>query len=266
MGPGPAIVPAMGSRGESAERPVSCLRESRSRGSARAVLRWLLGAAIGIPLAAAPASADPGQDAGIWFKFKGEGALLGISEKTRWWLDSQVRIRDDEGGFHQGVVRPGIGYAMTESVTLWGGYAWVRTEPEDKVDSDEHRIWQQITWRDRAEDFSFRLRTRFEQRFEDSENDVGLRLRGKLGVRYRLLDPSDWSVVLWNEIMFNLNDADWGPQSGFDQNRLFAGFAWHLGGDERVSLEMGYLNQVIDRSRGDSDEMVHVLSLGILFE
>ena len=95
------------------------------------------------------------------------------SHRLRWWLDAQLRHQGDDSGFEQFIARPGLGYAVTERATLWAGYAWIATE-RDAGRSDEHRLWQQLTWSERYQTVSVLLRTRLEQRFVEDGDDTGL--------------------------------------------------------------------------------------------
>jgi hypothetical protein len=72
-----------------------------------------------------------------------------------------------------------------------------------------------------------------------------------------------FSLVGYDEIFIYLNSTDWGADSGFDQNRLFAGFGWNFDMDRRITGEIGYLNQFIRKPSG-ADEMNHVLSINLL--
>ncbi|WP_150007274.1 DUF2490 domain-containing protein, partial [Iodidimonas nitroreducens] len=56
-----------------------------------------------------------------------------------------------------------------------------------------------------------------------------------------------------------LNATDWGQRDGFDQNRLFAGGAWHI--KNKLRLEMGYLNNRLGQA-GD-DQTNHNISLSL---
>ena len=87
-------------------------------------------------------------------------------------------------------------------------------------------------------------RTRLEQRFRDSDNDTGVRLRQFFRWSHKLGD-TQYSAVLWDELFVALNDAEWGQRDGIDQNRAFAGLAWQP--NSRLRLEAGYLHNSIRR-------------------
>ena len=187
---------------------------------------------------------------------------MGFIARLR-WFDGQARFYDDTDGFGQSLVRPGLGYALTESTILWAGYAWIRTEPAGGGVIDEHRIWQQLTWSARWEHLSFLSRSRLEQRFVSSSTDTGWRLRQFVKASYPLGSILDLRLVGYEEIFVNLNTPDFGAEAGFDQNRFFAGLAAPLGSASKTVFEIGYLNQFV-RAGSGNDRMNHILSLNIL--
>ena len=116
------------------------------------------------------------------------------------------------------------------------------SHPGENIDED--RIWQQATY-PIGTFFGGQLsgRTRLEQRFRDTDNDVGVRARQFFRWARRFKE-SDFSFVLWNETFVSLNDTEFGQRKGFGQNRAFVGFAWHA--SRILRAEAGYLNNVID--------------------
>ena len=219
----------------------------------------------------APCAAQEGtvHDAGAWFMFAGQGDLEKVNAKlgkVRWWFDAQIRFLDDSSGFDQGLLRPGLGYAVTESTSIWLGYAWVRTSPGRTADFDEHRIWQQLFWSgpiEWIERATFSSRTRLEQRFLETGDDIGWRFRQYFKLGYPLSFNPRLSLVGYDEVFFDLNDTDFGARSGFAQNRLFVGCGWTCDSASHVTVELGYLNQFI-RNRGTRDSMNHILSVNLL--
>ncbi len=218
-------------------------------------------------LSSAGATAQTRDDAGLWFAVFGNGKFESHSEDSslRWWYDSHYRLFDIAGGSLQSIIRPGLGYALDKTSTLWAGYAWIRTSPFDPGDEvDEHRFWQQWTATPSVGKWSFLHRSRFEQRWSESGSDVGLRWRQMARAQYVLTDCPQWSLIGWDEAFFHLNDTDWGTQAGFDQNRAFIGVGFKRSPEARIRLEIGYLNQFIYR-RGGENGMNHLVSLNIFF-
>lgn len=254
----PGVPITVGGRGKEAG-----VRRNLSRGN------WSRPVAVLVAwaLTAGWAAAQPRHDEGLWLAVFGNGKFErgGDDSPLRWWFDGQARFLDDAGGFNQSLVRPGLGYAVAEDHTLWAGYAWVRTSPAAPADEfDEHRLWQQWTYTPKLDRYSFLFRSRLEERWVETGNDVGLRFRQMVRAQYRLTDTPQWSLVAWDEAFFHLNDTDWGARAGFDQNRAFVGVAFKADPDARTRVEVGYLNQYIYR-RGGTDAMNHILSLNLFF-
>ena len=221
-------------------------------------------------------------DAGVWFAAFGNGKFKSLEDESpfRWWLDGHYRLLDDAGGFNQSIVRPGIGYYLGDDHTLWGGYAWIRTSPIGPGnDFNEHRLWQQWTFAPKMDRFSFLHRSRLEERFVETDSDVGIRWRQLFRTQYTLSDsdsvlnsepqselPSvtEWSLIGWDEAFFNLNDTDWGARTGFDQNRAFFGVGFKPDKADSLRFEVGYLNQFIYRGAA-ADTMNHIFSINLFF-
>jgi len=214
--------------------------------------------------AAAPALAQE-SDIGAWFAFAGQGHFDQRSDdaRWRWWFDAHARFFEDSNGFDQGILRPGIGYDLSTSSTLWLGYGRFDNDPSGAPSYVEHRVWQQFTWATKTGPGVFYSRTRLEQRFVETGDDTGWRLRQFQ--RYtRPLEPrSRLGLRLWDELFFDLNDTDWGANTGFAQNRLFVGLGWTFERAEHLTLEFGYLNQFIVGSSA-SDSLNHILSAQLL--
>ena len=211
------------------------------------------------------ACADSIDDAGLWNALfaRGDFEALGLkNDRLKWWFDGQIRFLDDAGGFNQSLVRPGIGWTLNERSTVWAGYGWIRTSKPSRLEFDEHRIWQQWTWSKSDEVWKVGLRSRFEQRFVELGDDVGLRFRQLFSVRRKLPGLPRMTVVCWDELFYNLNDTDWGAESGFNQNRAFVGVGYKHSKHSPWRVEIGYLNQVLHNPFG-SDRNHHILSLNL---
>jgi hypothetical protein len=205
--------------------------------------------------------AETVNDAGAWVGVFTRGDIDNDStDGLKWWFDGHARFFDDSGGFGQSLVRPGIGYALTESATAWIGYGWIRTSPDSNADFDEHRIWQQLTWSKSIDSVTLGFRTRLEQRFLETGSDTGWRIRQLLSLRKPFQCAPRHTFVVWDELFVHLNDTDWGARNGFDQNRLFIGFGWKRCHSSNWRVEIGYLNQFIDQT-GRDDTSNHLVSI-----
>lgn len=214
-------------------------------------------AAISLALAAPAAAQDPDGDFQAWSALFVSGPASKDS-RVLLWFDGHARFRDDAGDLGVSILRPGIGWRVNPDLDLWAGYARVISRPEAGADVEENRLWQQATY-PIAPAFGGALagRTRLEQRFRETGDDTGWRLRQF--VRWESA-ARPVSLVAWNELFVNFNDADWGQNAGFDQNRLFAGAAWRP--NKSVRFEGGYLNNVLNLP-GASEQVNHNLSVGL---
>lgn len=204
----------------------------------------LAAAAIAAALgAAAPAHAQSDSDFQAWSALFFSGKPVADS-RLLLWFDGHARFSDDASQLGVSIVRPGLGWQVNEDLDLWAGYARVVARTDGAPNVEENRIWQQATYSvPSLFGASVSGRTRLEQRLRDTGDDTGWRLRQFFRWERRF-EGSTLSPVIANEVFVNFNDADWGQQSGFDQNRLFVGGAWRV--TEKVRLEGGYLNNILN--------------------
>lgn len=125
----------------------------------------------------------------------------------------------------------------------------------------ENRLWQQLTYNAPTEGLTLQGRLRLEQRFVETDGDLGHRLRLQGKAMVPLTDDKGLFVSLWDEAFWDLNDTDWGERTGFRQNRAFAGLGIQLDAAPKVWIEVGYMNQWIDRRGPDKEN--HVLSISL---
>jgi hypothetical protein len=173
-------------------------------------------------------------------------------------LEVQPRFTEDASRLGQLLIRPYVGFTLFDQTVLSLGYAYVRTSPSNGPVTHEHRPWQQLAFPilSRPGLFTLSSRSRFEQRYREDGDEIGLRLRQQL----RLMLPiagTDWQAVAWSEAFFHLNDTDWGAEAGLDRWRNFAGVSIPVG--EGVTLEPGYMNQFVNQTT--IDQVDHIVSV-----
>ena len=117
----------------------------------RSPLRALVACVITLVLVTSRAQAQKNEDFGIWIGGLVTGKLPrpmnDSAGRWRFWLDAQYRLGDDATKFAQGIIRPGIGYALSSAWTAWLGYAWIQTNPPyASVTTYEQRLWEQASW------------------------------------------------------------------------------------------------------------------------
>jgi hypothetical protein len=213
------------------------------------------------------ASAQDHEDFGIWAGTTITGklprALNDSSGSWRLWLDVQIRFGDDASTFAQGIIRPGVGYALSKSWTVWLGYAWVNTEPPyATVTTTEQRIWEQASWAGTAGSARISSRTRLEERFVSTGSETGWRLRELFKGTQPLGAAKIWAVVAYDEFFYNLNSTNYGATAGPDRNRFFIGPGYAASAS--VFIELGYLNQYTYRNNAP-DKLDNVLALQVLW-
>ncbi len=206
-----------------------------------------------------PARAD--ETFQVWNAVLSTGRLEGPSLKPGLWFDGHARRGD---GNTVVILRPGAGLQLTPWLSVWAGYAWVPVFSDGDDDQsgsrfDEHRFWQQaILTHKTSNDWALQSRTRFELRFGEGGDDIGLRVREFVRAGWM---RSDWLVkpVIWDELFVGLNDTDWGASSGYDQNRLFVGLALPTIASG-ARFEAGYLFVHLNR---DTDVVIHAIALNV---
>lgn len=213
------------------------------------LLACLASAFIGFP-------AQAREDAQAWGTVLATGAVRG---DLFVWLEAQARFTDDVGGGSQFILRPAIGARIAPDAHAVAGYAYVRTDPESGLTTNEHRLWQQVQFAAVRNGKGAPLvisRTRLEQRRLEGRDDTGWRLRQLVRVQVPIARKGTVHAVVFTEGFVNLNSTSWGARGGVDQWRTFVGIGVPIA--QKVRLESGYLNQHV--ARPGEDRANHVLS------
>ena len=209
----------------------------------------------------APAHAETSQDEQFWLNLTSMGS---IKDDLVYFAEIQPRVGDGISRIDQALFRGAIGWKFSPSVTLYQGFAHIVVPVEGGKDVNEERSFQQINWtlgKPWAGELS--SRTRLEQRWRSDGDDMGWRLREMLRYEKPLKPGSDaLNALVYAEGFIALNDTDWGVRGGFDQLRSFIGAEVGLPGAS--TLEVGYLNQVINERGGDT-RVNHVASVTLFF-
>ena len=169
-----------------------------------------------------------------------------------------MRARFDEDISHAKdlLLRPWVSVKAADGLSLGLGYDHV--EPFPSSANSEDRVWQQLEFKLGVFDLPLSGHIRLDERFLEDVDTVILRSHWRLKVEIPIPDE-DWYFTSFNEVFVNLNSDSEGPQSGFDQNRLFFGFGGKL--SDRVKAELGY-QWGYQRKRGDN-ENIHALILNL---
>lgn len=210
---------------------------------------------------ATTARAETRQDEQAWVNLTAMGT---VTDKLVYFAEFQPRIGDGVSRLDALLLRGAVGWKLSPTVTLYQGYAHVISPIEGGRDVNEERSFQQLNLAlGKPLGGELSSRTRLEQRWRSDGSDMGWRLREMLRYEHPLKAGSDAvNALVYAEGFVALNDTDWGARGGFDQLRSFVGAEVGLPGAS--TLELGYLNQTIDQTRGRV-RMNHVASMTLFY-
>jgi len=207
------------------------------------------------------------EDPGIWLILSATGQFDSPAEASRWhwWFDGQARYFDRENDVDQYLLRPAVGYKLTEQTSAWLGVASIVTMDELGNRREERRLWQGLSWsRELGNGKKLALRTRIAERRRDTGDGtaVWLRQRVALTIPVPNRDNIAWAIAL--EPFIDFRDTEWGANTGLSQFRSSVGARFRL--RDRLSLESGYMNQYFPRDdqRDVSNHLVY-LNFGARF-
>lgn len=188
-----------------------------------------------------------------------------ISLNKKWSLHLEYQWRRDNGlkYWQQSLLRVGANFKLNENITAHIGYAWVETFPygdypiANNGTFPEHRIYEQISFRQPVNKFLFTHRFRIEQRLlgrvktgTDREIEDWLFLH-RFRYQFRMQHPfytngdKQFYGAAADEIFIGA-----GKNVGvniFDQNRIILLLGYKL--NKKLSIEAGYFNQTLQQGR-----------------
>ncbi len=212
---------------------------------------------IAIAPAPTPVSAQTIEDGRTWWNVTLQEEA-GTMSPWRWYFEVQGRMRDGVDALDQLLVRPAVGYDLTNRSSVWVGYGYTPGFPVSGDVLTENRAWQQYLWNRPFARAQFVSRSRLEERAIEGNDVLAWRFRQQTRFT-RPLPVSRLSLLLWDELFVHLNSTR-RTASGFDQNRLFGGVAVAV--NPAARFEVGYMNQYLDSFSGP-DRSHHILS-GVL--
>lgn len=216
-------------------------------------------AALALQASPSAIASETRQDEQVWFQTVAQGAISG---DIVYFAELQPRFGRSVSQLSQLLIRSGVGVKVSDRVTIFQGYANVRTPLVDGRETREQRAFQQVNWAmGRPGGVALSSRTRLEQRWLSSGDDTGWRLRQMVRAAVPLERGSKVSALGWVEGFVALNRTDWGARQGLDRVRSFAGVELPLSG--KSTVELGYLNQFTNAPRGP-DQMDHVAAINLM--
>jgi len=205
-----------------------------------------------------------------------------ISLNRKWSLHLEYQWRRTDGlkNWQQSLLRIGTNYKLNDNVTAHLGYGWIETFSygDYPIASNgtfpEHRIYEQISFRQPINKWTFTHRFRIEQRW------LGKVMAGTVSNR----EIEDWLFLHRFRYQFKSQYAFWrknhkelygvladelfigaGKNLGiniFDQNRFFAMMGFRM--NKNVALEFGYINQTLQQGRRVNDKTIIQRNNGVV--
>jgi hypothetical protein len=184
-------------------------------------------------------------ETGTWFMYFGNQKL---NQKWNWHNELQYRNYNFIGDTNQLILRTGVGYNLTEdNNNLLMGYAFINTQKyltntDQKVDSNEHRVFQQFITRQSFGRIFLQHRYRIEERF--IPNDFQIRFRYLLGINIPInkknLEKNTVYFSAYDEIFINADNPL------FDRNRLYGAIGYFI--HKNIKIEAGFMAQTLENS------------------
>lgn len=155
----------------------------------------------------------------------------------------------DKFGLAQYVTYDGIGYKINDNHAVSAGFWYQYTQPPYSGRyTQEVDAYERYSYNKKFDVGTLSFRTQLEQRNNISQtnaNGTSVRYRQQVKFVYPFTN-TNWSAVASEEVFINLNTVNWGPVSGFDQNRAFVGAGYDF--NKTLRTEFGYMNQAVYRN------------------
>ena len=197
-------------------------------------------------------NAQASDDWGMWLSHTYQGPFAG----SPWlgFLEIAPRTKKDNSRFNQIIIRPALGYQLTQHWQLWLGYTW-QGEYDTARDFElaTHDVFQQVVWiKNLTPSLNFQYRARLEQRFFAEVGGVAHRLRQRWRFEYSLPDSQAYLIAA-DELFIYFNDLNNSRvsgtvQSGVNQNRIYGGIGYNLA--PGVKIDTGYQLQYVNQFNG----------------
>ena len=184
-------------------------------------------------------------EVGNWFIYFGNQK---INPKWNWHNEVQYRNYNFIGDTNQLLLRTGIGYNLTEdNNNFLLGYGFINTQKyipnsDEKIDSNEHRIYQQFITKQKLGKVLIHHRYRIEERF--LKDDFQLRFRYFLGlnipINKKVMEKNTIYLSAYNELFINAESPL------FDRNRLYGALGFVF--NKNLKIETGFMAQTHEKS------------------
>ena len=197
-------------------------------------------------------------DTGNWFMYFGNQK---INTKLNWHNEVQYRNYNFIGDTNQLLLRTGIGYNLTENNNnLLLGYGFINTQKyvpnsNDKIETNEHRIYQQYITKQNFGSIFLQHRYRIEERFLPSDFQIRFRyfLSLNIPLNHKQMIEKTIYASAYNEIFLNAQNPI------FDRNRLYGALGYVF--NKSFKIEVGFMAQTLENTNRNQFQIVLFNSL-----
>lgn len=176
-------------------------------------------------------------------------------------LANELHFRYDEflSKSQQLLIRPYIDYKFNDKLVGSFGYTYILTRPYGDypllTDKPEHNVWEQITVKNKINQWKLAHRFRLENRWSGSIDSTPTNGEYKINgynfsnrFRYRLTLKRNlgdaYYIHLFNELW--IKEKNKFKSISFDRNWIYAGFGWKV--TPVLGLELAYMHQYIQNN------------------
>jgi hypothetical protein len=211
----------------------------------------------------------PPETNGYWLVYIGDNK---ISEHFGLHTEVQMRNFFVSEAVSTKLFRFGVHYYLKPNAIFTAGYGYIYNTPAEEYltasETREHRIWQQMIFRQKSRKFFLEHRYRLEQRFITNLNTEQSREEHRIRYRFQTIFPlytihprlRHLFLTANNEIMLNF---DSNPGVIFDRNRLYAGLGYQV--SPKLNFQLGYLNQFAQLPAQQSTVTDHLIQCSVSY-
>lgn len=206
-----------------------------------------------------------------WYMYFGNHR---VSEKLGIHTEYQWRRSDWISNWQQSLLRLGLDWYATSTLSVTGGYGWIKSFPYGEqpaaATSNEHRIWQQLILQHSTSRLYFHHRYRVEQRFverisTDAQSQPDYNFLNRARYRFFLTVPlskpqlEDQTLFagFYDEVFLGFGKGI--AKNILDQNRLYFALGWRFNKD--CNVQLGYLNHYVIKADAINHERNHTLQM-----
>jgi Protein of unknown function (DUF2490) len=201
-----------------------------------------------------------------WYMYFGDHKFA-----EKWGVHAEVQLRRHNTikDPQQLLIRTGINYDLTPSAMFTLGYGFIETHPYGDYPAaatfPEQRLYQQLQLKGNLSRLGLAHRYRLEQRWIKQPdatdytylNRARYMLKATLPLAGTSLEPKEFFLAAYDEVFVGFGENV--KQNIFDQNRAYAALGYKI--SKTASLELGYLNQIVQKSNGVVFEHNHTLQV-----